>query len=282
MAHHQLATSLSETDNSDVKLLAEKVLTQIRSELKCRDDINHICFSSEAFNNLCGISVANKLVEFFSTICGSYNFQSYIFIRELADFSESMYLQSNRFGHVTVEFMTYLESRKKWAKKYIEGLIFLQNKLPSNFNIRYRTEGFDILGVFENMLSLPEGFLINISKTVPPTNKRSLKEEVILSALSKIELKVGFPISRRKLLRLFEAGSCFEYDIYTYTLYEKYQRRAVNSFFLNLAKELGLNEYLQVFGDAKIKDIPCYSINSNILRSNDIDYIHSMRKDIEA
>jgi hypothetical protein len=281
-AHHEVAISLSKADQSGVKEFSEKFLAQVSSECESHPNSNIILFSSEAFSNLCGISVSSRMLEFFSAIGKNYYFRSYIFIREFSDFFESMYLQSTRFGHVAGGFIDYLEPRKQWARKYIEGIISLKNSLPENFNVGFRTKEFDVLDTFENILYLPKNYLTNISKQVPPTKKRSLKEEVSLAVLSEVEIKVGFAVNRRKLIRFFESGGHFEDDIYNYTLYDKSERREAHSFFLDLTRELGFIDYLQAFGDEKIREAPFYPLNIDILSPTDIKLIQDIRKKIEG
>lgn len=266
VAHHALAQAVQA---GDPEAEADALRAAIAEEA-ARAPAARVAFcSSEAFTNLCGISVADRFARFAERLGAGGPVQSVIVIREFADFMESMYLQSARFGNMKLSFDAYVGSRKRWAGALFEGLLELRRRLGPAFEITFQDPGFNVIEHFADRLDLPRATLAGVAEGVASTAKRSLKQQVAMTFLPELEADLGIPVLRRHLVGLFESGFAFADDAARFTLYAPGAHDAQRALFCQIAEDHGFDAYADRFRDRRARPAPTREIAYKVLTGAD-------------
>jgi len=258
IAHHRLTHDLRDGDPA---ALGAALVAEI-AERRAEAPNARVAFcSSEGFTNLCGSSVADRLVAFFDAMdaargAGARPAEAVLVVRELSTFLQSMYLQSARFGHTGMAFPDYLRSRRKWVRELFAGLVFLQDRLGPRVVLEFQKPGFDVLAYFARHLGLAPDPLAEIAAEVPSTATRTLKEQIALTHLPHLEAALGLPIDRQRLVALFEGGFAFADDLRGFTLYAPDAQGALADEIAADAVAAGFDGYARAFAGFRPKAAP--------------------------
>ena len=274
IAHHSLVDLIAMSDSDGIARLVRAIAEE--AEIAERSGINGtFIITSESFSGLCGISQVSKYAEFISLLSKYFSIESYIFVREMASFLESMYLQTTRFGNSVLEFNDYLPSRFKWFGNLAAGLNSMADNCSIDINIEYVDGKFEILEYFERLIGLKTGVLGNVSHLVPTTAKMSLKAQVMLFHLPHIELMLGKKIDRRKMVNYLQTVGRFENDVEKFTLYEGASRQLIYKKFILLATDSKLYGYVRSFSDLDDSSnaLPYHSLDLSILQRSELEEI---------
>lgn len=278
IAHHELAHELSVCPHEGIPKITERLVADVKlaNASRSADLRPAVTFcSSEAFSNLCGISVASKLCSFFDGFPQPFAVEGIIILRELSGFLESMYLQSARFGNFRYSFSQYLVSRQRWAVAFYDGLYFMNKHMGSRLTIEVPGSHFDVIPYFAHRLRLSPAILYSAASNIPSTAKPTLKKQIALTYADHLEADIGFPVSRTRLLQLFRSGFRFEDDTKQFTLYDNSARLALNELLRAVAQSAGYKRHADALAPPPVRSMPVHVMGYETLSCEDLTALRS-------
>ena len=280
IAHHPMARLLIEGGAAAhgplVQALTEEIDAVVRTGA---GRVTAVC-SSESFSGLCGIKFAALLSDFLDGCASRLPTRSVLVIRECADFLESMFLQSARFGHMNLSFEDYVTSRRDWARDLFLGLQVLQEAQGDRLQIEFQNAGFNILDCFTPILDLPAAVLHDAAANVPSTAKISLKAQVARSYLDQVEALIGGPVDQKKLAKLVSRSDFFDGDVQRWSLYNAETWQQTHDMYKDVARSTGFTAYCSAFSDYRAKDQPFFAFGFDLLKPRDLQKIADYRAEI--
>ena len=242
IAHHSLGSSLI-NQNSNIQLISDMLLTEVRSI----PPDSSLVVSSESLTGLVNRRQIGKLSSLISRTNFEVETTFVLLVRELTGFMEAMYLQSARFGHISLRFEDYLGSRRNWIKGFLDGLKCAETDLGSSVELVYMPRSFDSVAFFESLLGLSSGNLKSVASKQRPTSRYGILGESLLANLEQAGEEIGIKLNRSRIISLLEQRLLFPNDIHAYTLYSKDLRFTMADFCFTAAKDSGLESYCKFF-----------------------------------
>lgn len=242
IAHHSLGSSLI-NQNSNIQLISDILLSEVRSV----STESSLVVSTESLTSLINRGQIGKLRSLIYNTNLECETTFVLFVRELTGFMEAMYLQSTRFGHLSLSFEDYLRSRRNWIKGFLEGLKCAETDLGSSVELVYMRGSFDSVAFFESFLGLDGGELKSVASKQRPTSRYGILGESLLANLERAGEEIGVKLNRTRIISLLEQRLLFPNDIHAYTLYSNFLRSTMAEFCLTVARDFGLESYCRLF-----------------------------------
>lgn len=230
-----------------------------------------IVLSSESFTNLIGPRRYGDIVELWRRSNAILPSRLVLVARRLDSFTESMYLQSSRFGSYSGSIADYIQSRRNWINDFFSGLGALKQACGESLAIVPLIPGFDILAFFDDMIGLENKGLSANRHELPSTAKFSVKAQSLLLDLESISQELALPIERRTIVKaLIKKEIVFADDITRYTILGPEVATALQAASLEAADKYGIVEYAEAFRTVETPQATPVNLGRSLLTDEDI------------
>lgn len=282
-AHHALAIALREEGPDAPERHAARLLAEVSDQPGGPPRLA-VC-SSEQFSNLFNAPRLPRLTGFVAAL-GRPRVRTVVVLREYTSFMESMYLQRARFQDNRGSFEGFLQQVSSGLPNLLLALTSLRGELGDGLELVLAQPGFDVLPVFDRLLGLPTGTLGPGFADPEATSKPSQKLQAVLSNLSWLQERLGFPISRKRILRQVRAGRLgFANDVTAYTIYPPGRRRAAAQALIPVMRAHGFDGFADLSethaADGGPGRLPFCAIEPDVFSPGDLALLASLKDRIE-
>jgi hypothetical protein len=264
VGHHALPFSLKK-EGIDANLVAEFF------EFLSEHSREKIVLSSESFTNLVGPKRYRDIAQLWQRSSAILPSCLVMVVRRLDSFTESMYLQSSRFGSYSGSISDYIQSRKNWTNDFFSGLGALKKTCGESLVIVPFIPGFDILEFFDGIIGLSKDGLAANRDELPSTAKFSVKAQSLLLDLERVGQELALPLERRVIIKaLIKKKIAFADDVTRYTILDPEVSSALQIAALEAADKYGVMEYANAFRTVEVPQAAPISLGRSLLTDQDI------------
>lgn len=265
--HHALAVALKAQGHRS------PVVRDFLKFLRAHSE-RQVIVSSESFTTLLGPAKYSEVAGLWRMTSKILPTRLVIVLRRMDQFTESMYLQSTRFGTYSRSIADFVRSRGRWRKNFLAGLGSLKKDVGDGLLILPYADKFDVLESFEYLAGLAAGDLSSERVKLPSTAKLSAKAQAVLLELDQISEEISGTIDRRSFVNAVSRGMLsFSNDMSRYTVLSQLEAQAIRADALEAAEINGVTEYVEAFGDVKETTIPHVILHRSLLSNEDIDAV---------